>query len=50
MSEKPVSTTVVGSSPQPDWQADREMLSRVVPRGRMKEMWRIQPRRSCGAK
>ncbi len=34
-------TTVVGSYPQPDWLVDREMLSKVVPRIRMTEMWRI---------
>jgi 5-methyltetrahydropteroyltriglutamate--homocysteine methyltransferase len=34
-------TTVVGSYPQPDWLVDRKMLSKVVPRTRMKEIWRI---------
>ena len=34
-------TTVVGSYPQPDWLVDREMLSKVVPRVRMTEMWRV---------
>ncbi len=34
-------TTVVGSTPQPDWLVDRAMLSKVVPRIRMPEMWRI---------
>jgi len=34
-------TTVVGSYPQPDWLVDRKMLSKVVPRIRMKEMWRV---------
>lgn len=34
-------TTVVGSYPQPDWLVDRGMLSKVVPRIRMTEMWRI---------
>jgi 5-methyltetrahydropteroyltriglutamate--homocysteine methyltransferase len=34
-------TTVVGSYPQPDWLVDRGMLSKVVPRVRMREMWRI---------
>ncbi len=34
-------TTVVGSYPQPDWLVDREMLSKVVPRTRMKEIWRV---------
>jgi 5-methyltetrahydropteroyltriglutamate--homocysteine methyltransferase len=37
-------TTVVGSYPQPDWLVDREMLSKVVPRIRMTEMWRIPDR------
>lgn len=34
-------TTVVGSYPQPDWLVNRQMLSKVVPRTRMKEIWRI---------
>jgi 5-methyltetrahydropteroyltriglutamate--homocysteine methyltransferase len=34
-------TTVVGSYPQPDWLVNREMLSKVVPRTRMQEIWRI---------
>ena len=34
-------TTVVGSYPQPDWLVNREMLSKLVPRIRMTEMWRI---------
>src|SRR5258706_3850821 len=34
-------TTVVGSYPQPDWLADRGLLSKVVPRTRMRELWRI---------
>src|SRR6185503_2447516 len=34
-------TTVVGSYPQPDWLVNRKMLSKVVPRTRMKEIWRI---------
>ena len=41
MPEKLFPTTVVGSYPQPDWLIDRKMLSKVVPRIRMKEMWRI---------
>jgi len=41
MSEKLFPTTVVGSYPQPDWLVDRELLSKSVPRIRMKEMWRI---------
>lgn len=34
-------TTVVGSYPQPDWLVNRDMLSKVVPRTRLKELWRI---------
>ena len=34
-------TTVVGSYPQPDWLVNRQMLSKVVPRTRMQELWRI---------
>jgi 5-methyltetrahydropteroyltriglutamate--homocysteine methyltransferase len=34
-------TTVVGSYPQPDWLVDRKLLSKVVPRTRLKEIWRI---------
>src|SRR6266436_6233473 len=34
-------TTVVGSYPQPDWLVNREMLSKVVPRTRLKEIWRV---------
>ena len=34
-------TTVVGSYPQPDWLVNRRMLSKVVPRTRMHEIWRI---------
>ena len=41
MPQKLFPTTVVGSYPQPDWLVDRKMLSKVVPRTRMKEMWRI---------
>jgi 5-methyltetrahydropteroyltriglutamate--homocysteine methyltransferase len=44
MAEKLFPTTVVGSYPQPDWLVDREMLSKVVPRVRMKEMWRVPER------
>jgi len=35
-------TTVVGSYPQPDWLVNRQMLSKVVPRTRMREIWRVQ--------
>src|SRR5262245_52443755 len=34
-------TTVVGSYPQPDWLVDRAVLSKSVPRTRMREMWRL---------
>ncbi len=34
-------TTVVGSYPQPDWLVDRQKLAKIVPRTRMKEIWRI---------
>jgi 5-methyltetrahydropteroyltriglutamate--homocysteine methyltransferase len=34
-------TTVVGSYPQPDWLVNRPLLSKVVPRTRMAEIWRI---------
>jgi 5-methyltetrahydropteroyltriglutamate--homocysteine methyltransferase len=34
-------TTVVGSYPQPDWLVNRQLLSKVVPRTRMKEIWRV---------
>jgi 5-methyltetrahydropteroyltriglutamate--homocysteine methyltransferase len=41
MTEPLLQTTVVGSYPQPDWLVNREMLSKVVPRIRMKELWRV---------
>jgi 5-methyltetrahydropteroyltriglutamate--homocysteine methyltransferase len=34
-------TTVVGSYPQPEWLVNRKMLSKVVPRTRMREIWRV---------
>jgi 5-methyltetrahydropteroyltriglutamate--homocysteine methyltransferase len=34
-------TTVVGSYPQPEWLVNRQMLSKVVPRTRMREIWCI---------
>jgi 5-methyltetrahydropteroyltriglutamate--homocysteine methyltransferase len=36
-------TTLVGSYPQPDWLIDRERLSKVVPRVRARDLWRIAP-------
>jgi 5-methyltetrahydropteroyltriglutamate--homocysteine methyltransferase len=42
MSQRPLSSTVVGSYPQPDWLIDREALgSHSVPRVRMTDAWRI---------
>ncbi|HEV3102841.1 MAG TPA: uroporphyrinogen decarboxylase family protein [Candidatus Dormibacteraeota bacterium] len=39
-----LSTTVVGSYPQPDWLVDRAMLgSRLPPRTRAIEIWRVAP-------
>ena len=41
-SAPPLSTTVVGSFPQPDWLIDRERLaSRLPPRVRARELWRV---------
>jgi 5-methyltetrahydropteroyltriglutamate--homocysteine methyltransferase len=34
-------TTVVGSYPQPDWLIDRALLSKGVPRVRLRAMWRV---------
>lgn len=34
-------TTVVGSYPQPDWLIDREKLSKIVPRIRRTDLWRV---------
>src|SRR3984893_6943943 len=34
-------TTVVGSYPQPDWLVDRPLLSKGVPRTRLREIWRV---------
>ena len=36
-----LTTTVVGSYPQPDWLVDRTLLGKGVPRVRMQAMWRI---------
>src|SRR5713101_3059713 len=40
MAEALLQTTVVGSYPQPDWLVNRPMLSKVVPRTRLREIWR----------
>ena len=41
MIPKILPTTVVGSYPQPDWLVNWQLLSKVVPRTRMKEIWRV---------
>ena len=41
MGEVLLQTTVVGSYPQPDWLVNRQMLSKGVPRTRLKELWRV---------
>ncbi|HEY1362791.1 MAG TPA: cobalamin-independent methionine synthase II family protein [Xanthobacteraceae bacterium] len=41
MPAKILPTTVVGSYPQPDWLVDRAMLSKLVPRTRLEQIWRI---------
>src|SRR5246500_3503127 len=40
-----VTTSVVGSYPQPDWLLDRDALgTHAVPRGRVSEAWRVAER------
>jgi len=41
MPSKLLPTTVVGSYPQPDWLVDRAALSKIVPRIRVRELWRV---------
>jgi 5-methyltetrahydropteroyltriglutamate--homocysteine methyltransferase len=41
MAQPLLPTTVVGSYPQPDWLVDRALLSKGVPRVRLRTMWRI---------
>jgi len=41
MAQQVLTTTVVGSYPQPDWLVDRGMLSKGVPRVRVRAMWRV---------
>jgi 5-methyltetrahydropteroyltriglutamate--homocysteine methyltransferase len=41
MTEPLLQTTVVGSYPQPDWLVNRDMLSKMVPRTRVRELWRV---------
>jgi 5-methyltetrahydropteroyltriglutamate--homocysteine methyltransferase len=42
MTDSPLPTTVVGSYPQPDWLIDRSLLHKLVPRVRVRELWRVQ--------
>lgn len=41
MSERLLPTTVVGSYPQPEWLANRVLLSKIVPRIRLTDLWRV---------
>ncbi len=41
MSQPALTTTVVGSYPQPDWLVDRALLSQGVPRVRLRSIWRV---------
>jgi 5-methyltetrahydropteroyltriglutamate--homocysteine methyltransferase len=41
MASQPLTTTVVGSYPQPDWLVDRALLAKGVPRVRLQAMWRV---------
>src|SRR5215470_20029653 len=38
-------TTLVGSYPQPDWLIDRPRLSKIVPRVRLQNLWRVDAER-----
>ena len=41
MAQQVLTTTVVGSYPQPDWLVDRAALSKGVPRVRLRSIWRV---------
>ena len=41
MVQQVLTTTVVGSYPQPDWLVDRALLSKGVPRVRLRSIWRV---------
>ena len=43
MPAKLLSTTLVGSYPQPDWLIDRQKLSKQVPRVRASDLWLVAP-------
>lgn len=49
MPQKLLPTTVVGSYTQPEWLIDRENLTtRLPPRVRVQEIWRIPPEHQIG--
>src|SRR5213593_323766 len=41
MAQQALTTTVVGSYPQPDWLVDRTLLSKGGPRVRLRSIWRV---------
>jgi 5-methyltetrahydropteroyltriglutamate--homocysteine methyltransferase len=41
MAQPVLTTTVVGSYPQPDWLVDRSLLAKGVPRVRLRSIWRV---------
>src|ERR1700756_2498835 len=41
MTEPLLQNTVVGSYPQTAWLVNRDMLSKMVPRTRLREIWRV---------
>src|SRR5215472_14256211 len=41
MTDHLLPTTVVGSYPQPDWLVDRALLRTMVPRVRLRQLWRV---------
>jgi 5-methyltetrahydropteroyltriglutamate--homocysteine methyltransferase len=41
MPQPVLTTTVVGSYPQPDWLVDRALLAKGVPRVRLQALWRV---------
>jgi 5-methyltetrahydropteroyltriglutamate--homocysteine methyltransferase len=43
MNDMLLPTSLVGSYPQPDWLIDRQRLSKIVPRVRLPNLWRVAP-------
>src|SRR5246127_2633976 len=41
----PLPPPLVGSCPQPDWLSDRQRPSKMVPRVRAQDLWRVDPAR-----